>query len=729
MTLNVAFLWHMHQPLYLDPEEGLFRLPWVRLHATKDYLFVARLMEKYPELHHTVNFAPCLIEQILYYVEKGVRDVHFIMSEKEPSDLSSEEKLFLIEKFFSLNEETMLSRFDRFKELLELKRRFLGDNDKLLDAFGSSELFDLIVLFNLAWVNPLHEDEFPRLRELRKKGRGFSREDRDDLLKIHLRIMERVIPSYRKLFEIGVIDITASPYFHPILPLLIDSTSASDSTGGETTPSFVMSFPEDAKWHVLEGKNLLKGVFGAEPAGIWPSEGSVSRETLELLDDCNIEFTFTDEIVLSKSTSLKFVRDESGTPTNCEKLYMPWKFGRSNVYVFFRDHFLSDLIGFAYKSWNPEKAASHFVGLLEGICHSLEKTYGSARNFIVPIIFDGENPWEYYDNYGIAFLDALFKNLRDSSKLKVVSFREYLHGNSEIKPRTSGKIEPGSWIDGTFRIWFGHEEDLKAWEEVVRLRKLLFEERLNESVSAVARRYLYIAEGSDWYWWYGDDHFTAELDEFDSLFRKNLLKAYAVTGTYPPDTLKKPIYLPKRVEQSADGIFLLKPRGFVTAKIDGKITDFYEWSNAASFRHEMVFGAMHGGGVKIIERIFAGFDREFIFLRVDFTDSAFLSGEKFDLSVYFVGGKLDLKLDLSERSFNIISLSLDDSTVSFEDVLEISIPIKKIIPSLRELPESFAFEFSIGVLTSRLSEEKCPGKGKFVMRVTREDPGVFEWMA
>ncbi|RMG56744.1 MAG: hypothetical protein D6713_10930 [Deltaproteobacteria bacterium] len=722
MPVNVAFLWHMHQPLYRDPDEGIFILPWVRLHAVKDYLFVARMMERYPRVRHTVNFVPSLLLQIESY-RKGGKDIYLVLSEKDTGQLSPDERTFVVDRFFSVSPK-IRKRYPRYDELHSLAQRARREGRSPAEMFGTQELRDLIVLFNLAWVNPIHDGEFPILRELREKGRLYTEEEKQFLLDVHAEILSLVIPAWKNLASRKVVDLSTSPLHHPILPILVDSSDCVPP-GVKLPPGLKVSFPEDARRQVREGIRVFREFFGEKTSILWPPEGSVSEKALHILKEEGVEIAFSDETVLFSSLGIEGKRDERGIPSSWRDLYVPWLAPGGGPILFFRDHALSDYIGFSYQSMPPDEGASHLVSSLEKIHDFIEIQREDPDNFIVSLIFDGENPWENYDNYGIDFLECLFRCLEDSGKVTVTTFKDFLRSTEGKTVKALPRVSPGSWIDGTFRIWFGHEEDFRAWQEVVRAREKL--EKGKDSVSCErALESILVAEGSDWYWWYGDDHHTENLDEFDSLFRKYLIKAYLELNVNVPNSLNQKIYSPRRISRVVPGEYILKPRGFVTPVVDGRVTDFYEWVDAASFRMERVFGAMHPGGVGIVDRIFAGFDRERLSLRVDLCDEI----KKTDLTVTvsLVFGERAFTFCLSPGEKKIVEKREVPEFVDaeFESILEVSIPISRL-PHVKK-GKTREIRFSLRAGPGEVITEFSPPEGNFVVVITPQDPSLTEWL-
>ncbi|MBI4716130.1 MAG: glycoside hydrolase, partial [Nitrospirae bacterium] len=396
--LHIAFVWHMHQPYYKDVVTGKFILPWVRLHGIKDYYDMAAILEDYPAVHQTFNLVPSLMEQIQDYL-RGVKDEYQEMTLKPAADLTPTERIFVLRNFFALNWDQMVFPHPRYRDLLE-KRGHDGSEKAMERAarrFSTQDLLDLQVWFNLSWFDPLFKDGDPLLRELIRKGTDFTEEEKTAVMEKQLEVLGMILPEYRKLAERGQIEVTASPYYHPILPLLCDTQIARVALPGLPLPKQRFRQPDDARTQIQKAVAFHKSVFGVLPAGMWPSEGSVSEEILPMLTEAGIRWIATDEEILARSLDVHFHRGLGEGGAVPEPLYHPYLLERDNrsLAIIFRDHQLSDLIGFVYSKWDPVKAAEDLIGRLHRIRTDLS---GHSDPPLVSIILDGENAWEYYRN-------------------------------------------------------------------------------------------------------------------------------------------------------------------------------------------------------------------------------------------------------------------------------------------------------------------------------------------
>jgi alpha-amylase/alpha-mannosidase (GH57 family) len=545
------------------------------------------------------------------------------------------------------------------------------------------------------------------------------------VLDFHREIIGRVISRFREISDEGIAELTVSPFYHPILPILIDSACAELADPHVELPPFRISFPEDARHQIREAREYFQNIFGVTPGGMWPSEGSVSEDTFELMIKEGFRYTFTDELILSKSNTYNFYRENDGLPDKPEVLYQPYRYKNQDLHIFFRDHYLSDLIGFVYKKWDPEIAAMHLIDKFLTIRNKILKRGYNPDDYIVSLIFDGENPWEYYHNHGIDFLGALLKNLNQADELNVTTYRDFMDGRKSRDFPILESVKPGSWIDGTFRIWFGHQEDFSAWKHIYDLKNTINNMDIDPTISSNALEYIRIAEGSDWYWWYGDEHFTANLLEFDRLFRKNIKTAYKILNEDPPKDLEKEIFSKERLVQTIDGENLsLRVKSRITPVIDGRVTSYYEWIGGAKFAQSPVYGSMHRAGFGIIRSLHAGFDRKCFFVRIDFHDESLFENGIIGLKININGIDFDFEIDPPNKKVGMLK---DDSRafveVAFDTIFEASIPLNILLEDERGTLKFFVIGTSEGVF-----EERWPESSEFIVEITGEDPAKEEWI-
>ena len=622
-------MWHMHQPLYKDSLSGEYIMPWVLYHATKDYYDMASILDGFPEIHQTFNLVPSLIAQLNDYAGGRAKDRYRIVTAVPASQLTNNDKVFLIRNFFQANWDNMIRPLPRYLDLARKRGQINSDEDvhAVLRYFVEQDYLDLQALFNLAWIDPVLRGADKQLKTLVDKGRQYTEEDKALIQKKQLEIAAMILPRYKQMQEASSIEVTTTPFYHPIMPLLCDSHCAAEAMPGMTFPKKRFVHPDDAVAQIRKAVDLYRESFGRDPAGMWPSEGSVSMDIIPLLTAEGIQWIATDEEILSNSLKRPVRRDASG---NCHDsfIYRPYSIdsGASSLSIVFRDHVLSDLIGFDYSRMDPDAAANDFVGRLDWLSRNIE----SPDEHLVNIILDGENAWENFRNDGWDFLTALYTKLSNHQGLRCVTVSEFL--KTQSRRERLARIYPGSWISHNFKIWIGHHEDNTAWDYIADARDALVKYESNLTTSSEykaseqdlkdAWEEIYIAEGSDWFWWYGDEHSTVCDEHFDTLFRNHIKKIYTLIGQEPPDQLDIPI-----ISEVTGMRPLVLPSAYIQPSIDGEITNYFEWLAAGRFEQIDYGSAMHrdlqSGG--FISAIVYGFSRDAFFLRFDYMSPAHVS--------------------------------------------------------------------------------------------------------
>jgi alpha-amylase/alpha-mannosidase (GH57 family) len=731
--LYVAFLWHMHQPSYKDPFSGRYTLPWVRLHGVKDYLDTLMILEDFPAIKQTFNVVPSLVDQLNDYIENGAQDRHLELTLKAPADLSQEERIFIVENFFLANWDTMVKPYPRYHELLMKRgmRYATADIGRVIRYFTDQDIRDLQVLFNLCWIDPMFRESDLFLKGLVEKECDYTEEEKALLIAKQFDILKRIIPEYRKLASSGQIEISVSPFYHPILPLLWDTDSARAAMPNVKLPKKRFSHPEDAVKQIRMGIDFFEKNFGFKPAGMWPSEGSVSEEVAEAIGAEGIKWIATDEEVLARSLD-KPLRTGEGYVTDPQSLYSHYSY--AGLSLFFRDHKLSDEIGFVYSGWNAERAVDDFIGKLAAIRNSLPK----EGPFIVPVILDGENAWEYYKNDGQDFLKALYTALSRDDRFRTVTMSGYIR---EFGPGPQlKKLHTGSWISADFHVWIGHEEDNLSWDYLSQTRDELdaYATANPEKDISEAWKALYAAEGSDWNWWYGDEHSTDSAKEFDELFRNYLIKVYHVIGKEAPPNLFMPILLEDRKVESDSEL-----KCFISPKIDGIVTSYYEWYNSGHIDVKKGGGSMHKADSMIAD-IYYGFDKDKLYIRLDpvmpldqLEEKVAFCIDIFSPNLYKVlfnpVGKYCLLFSMNNDDWVVTGICLE---AALSDIFEIAIPFESIKAAERDEIQ-FALEVikSVNEIISTTTlpnfaekvMERCPARGHIRLKVPPPDYEKLMW--
>ena len=654
--VKVAILWHMHQPNYEQPGSTKLVLPWVRLHAIKDYLDMPLLASGYDNLKVTFNLVPALLDQLQLYID-GDNDRHLQLSRIKAEELNDELRLEILRSFFVANPPHMIDPHDRYRELYQ-KTIKNSDESILPSLFSSEEIRDLQVWSNLAWVDPYFKNEDP-IKNLLAKGRHFTEEEKHSLLEWQIALIMKIIPAYQKLYHDNKIDISFTPYYHPILPLLCDTDSAKEALPGITLPTKRFVHPEDAEKQIAMSMEKFEKLFGRSMKGMWPSEGSVSEEVAQLCLKLGLKWIATDEEILFNSLK------KSGLSVDDNPLHTVYEYG-SGLKLFFRDHALSDRIGFVYSIWEADKAVDDFLLHIKNIGKLLQK---QNDNTVIPVILDGENAWEYFPNDGMDFLSKLYKNLSEDPAIQTVTMTE---AAENITPRKLPRLFAGSWINHNFRIWIGHPEDNKAWDLLSKTREALENYLLknpgisNEKINA-AWKQIYIAEGSDWCWWYGDEHRGAYNGEFDKIFRNHLMAVYEILDMDVPIEFYTPIFRKQTITH------IIQPDDLIHPIIDGRLTHFYEWAGAGSFDCIEAGSTMHRAD-QIIKKIHFGYDHESLYIRLDFINKKSLKSNKDPmLQVILFAPEpvhFDISLGLAEKE---ISINESIYRVAFNEILELAI--------------------------------------------------------
>ncbi|MBU6391663.1 MAG: alpha-amylase/alpha-mannosidase [Planctomycetes bacterium] len=618
--IKIAFYWHQHQPYYKDNLTGEYSMPWVRLHGIKDYIGMALLLEEFSEIRQTFNYVPCLLDQLKDYEENRAIDLFWKLTKIPAEDLTESAKFYILDNFFSANHQNMIEIYPRYRELLK-KRNFRRKRPQdALKDFSTKDFQDLQVWANLTWYHPLIVQRDSLLSALFKKGEGFTEEDKEFVLSKQINVIRQIIPLHKRLQDLKQIEITTSPYYHPILPLLCNQESARIVLPKLSLPEKRFVAIEDAKIQVERAVQTYEKYFGQKPRGMWPSEGAVSDDIIPILAQAGFRWLASDEEILAYSLDSQIIRDDYGDVVTSDILYKPYRINIKghDINIVFRDHNLSDLIGFQYSKYNVDTAVSDFINRI----NSLKKCNNNGRPLLVPIILDGENAWEHYPNSGLDFLRKLYEVISKDSDLECIRIGDYL----EAYPpeQTLQHICPGSWIGHNLATWIGHDEKNTAWNFLEDTRSFIMNQReetkhlLADNTMSSAWEEIFIAEGSDWFWWFGDGHFTHYKDEFDSLFRLHLKNVYKLFNVDHPRILDAPIAA--RTDQRKPYTL---PKRFLEVKLDGVVSNYFEWLDAGIYTASKDMDAMHRTSGQPIDGVYFGFNIDNLFIRVDFNRELF----------------------------------------------------------------------------------------------------------
>jgi alpha-amylase/alpha-mannosidase (GH57 family) len=594
--IYLCFLWHMHQPYYKDLVSGEYKLPWTRMHALKDYYGMVRILDEFPSIHQTFNLVPSMIAQVQEYAA-GEADDPFLRAALKPAEtLTDADRAFLLRHSFYSDPWRMIYRYPRYGELLDAWQTQKSSGTP--SAFGVQDFRDLQMWSQLAWFDEEFQEHDPIVRDWIARGRNFTIADIERMGEKQREIVSRVVPAYQKAAAVGQIEISTTPYYHPILPLLCDSDIAAVSHPGVPLPPRYR-YPKDARRQLELAREFCADVFGTAPVGLWPSEGSVSDEVFAIASELGFRWAATDSGVLARTM---------GRHITVQDIYKPyeWHQGGRRLNAIFRDHLLSDLIGFVYSKVDAREAAEDFLRRIRDNCSGALR---SGRDALVPIILDGENAWEYYDRHGRPFLRELYSRISHDPGMTALTVTEAFE---RLAPEPLDHIFPASWISANFDVWIGAEEDNQAWTQLLRARQTYDATAgVPEERRRLAFEELLIAEGSDWCWWYGPEHDSANRVEFDQLYRSHLANVYRFLNLTPPEELSRPIL------RVASPEVHIGPTAPITPVIDGEITSYFEWMGAGVYRVDERSGSMHGKKV-VVKEVHFGSDGTNFYLRVDF---------------------------------------------------------------------------------------------------------------
>jgi starch synthase len=594
--LHLALVWHMHQPYYKDDLNDTYLLPWVRLRCTKDYVKMADLAAAYPRVRQTFNLVPSLLRQIEDTATGRPVDVFLRLSRKPAAELTAEEREFLLRW---MRESPRFLRVQASPRYADLASRDEGD------TFTVEDVRDLQVWCNLAWCDPAWVERDERLSELKIRDRDFSEADKEVLFAAQLEAVGLVIGLYAELGRAGIAELTFSPYYHPILPLIDDVAAAREAIPDIVLPRHPFAHPGDARAQIELGRGEFERLVGIRPRGMWPPEMAVGESVARLTTQCGVDWIIGDEDVLGASIGRHLGRDGEGRLWEPELLYRPWRVGRDDrsVAVVFRDNPLSNAIGFDYHRMHARHAVGDFMGRLRRI----REQQGEDRDFLVVVALDGENPWDFYSREGHDFLNGLYEELERAEDVRCTTVSDFLEQHPDRNQLD--RLHAGSWIGCSFDTWIGDPEHNEAWDLLGETRDWLadYAERYPEAEGLEAAwREIRIVEGSDWFWWFSRRHDSGMDTIWDNQFRLHLRNAYKVLGARPPTTLFRPI-LPVGAEELHPPAASFTPAG----------PDDPAWEDLAG-RYEVGggFGALHKP-IELVSALRYGSDHERLYVRID----------------------------------------------------------------------------------------------------------------
>ena len=587
----------MHQPVY--EIEGTYLMPWARLHAVKDYLDMVLVLERFPKLKLNFDVAPALMDTVIDYAE-GKHDIHSELTITDTETMNDEEKSFVLNNFFSPKFETMIFKSENYKNLYQ--KRFSTDKCNCED-FSAQEISDLMALFNLVWIDPIHFKRYPRLTELWEKQYNYTLEDRIEIINIHRQIISEIIPTYKKYIAEGRIEFTTTAYYHSILPILLDTKAVTKSANTLENLPQSLDMKEYARLQVKNALDRVEEVMGIRPKGFWPPELCLGPKTLNLLAKEGIEWTISDEGILSDSINFDFVRDFKGNlsdPYHLLKVY-EYQTKTKPIDVIFRDRSIPNLINFEYAGIDAKMAAGDLYDKIKVIQNKL--LVSPDETHLLTIALDGENCWENYQNDGNDFLENIYSAIENDDTLETVLISDYISKDKHKK--TLNKIYSGSWIDKTFLYWIGDATKNKAWAYLKDAKDALEANKNHPNITA-AQRELMIAQGSDWFWWYGEPNNSGQDFVFDYMFRERLKNVYSNLDLEIPEHLNTSLIT--RVE-----VPFKHPIRAISPRMDGLIESYDDWYHSGSM--SLLDGPVFREN-KNVDKIYFGCDDKNMYFRL-----------------------------------------------------------------------------------------------------------------
>jgi alpha-amylase/alpha-mannosidase (GH57 family) len=663
--MNLSFIWHLHQPDYRD-SSGIMQMPWVFLHAIKDYYDMPWMLARHKGLKATFNITPSLMNQLKLYYEKPQEQDRFLnLWMQDIVTLSETDRLWMIKICKSIPYNTMVTKLPYFAKLYNN------------EYYNNNELFDMQVLFILSWCGMYLRTNNTLIDTLIKKERNYNYEDKNLLINELSKFIATIFDYYKKLHKEGCIAISTTPLNHPILPLLMDMNNAVKANPSTQIPKQHITLEDDARLQIKHAITLFEEIFDFRPEGFWPAEGAVDEKSVALLKECGIKWIATDEAILFKSLHTK----DRG------ELFNPYSY--NDICIGFRDHGLSDLIGFTYRYWDADKAAKHFVSSLVSINEDNPKN-------TVFVILDAENAWEFFPNNGFDFFDELYTNLKNTPWSTTL----HMDDVAKLPSKPLASLAPGSWINGEFNTWVGHREKTRAWE-LIYLAKRDYEHHassLDEEAKEKITEHFLAAECSDWFWWYGDDHSTEFSAEFDTLFRSHLINIYDLMHIAPPADLFKSI-----VENRSSQDFWLKPKSHISPAINGIHDSFFEWIGCGVVDERKLFSTMDRVRGPV-NRMLYGQDEIYIFFAFDSDMDKLYQCDRLSIIIEPIKFNESIELSAFKDSKNEINLGVITMNIASHQLLELRINKDSIKADVIQL----RFEF----VKNNIVVQTLPGFGE-----------------
>ncbi|MBR6163633.1 hypothetical protein IKQ26_07085 [bacterium] len=631
--LAIAFVWHMHQPNYQTQPNSLRLMPWARLHAVKDYLNMVAILEKHPDIKLNFNISPILIDTILDYSKENNHDLHSKLTVTPVEELTENDKLYILNSFFDVDYNHLISKY---KEYVNLYNKRYSKSEINVNDFSDKEYGDIMFWFNFVWFDEHWKNEYPALRKLEQKGQNFTLKDRKLIIDIQRKIISKIIPTWKKYLKENRIGISVSPYYHPILPILINANDIKTASSKYSMPDCKINMADDARTQLEKAINRFEEVFGETPKGCWPSELCLSKKTVEMLADMGFKWTISEDSTLADSLRKEFVRDYKGCleePYDLASVYSYETKNKNEIKLIFRDSIIAKLISFEYPQHDSIDSAND---LYERIKIAQDKLRNSPdKTHLLTIAMDGENSWDSYEENGSIFLNHLYKLIAEDSSLETVIVNEYIEKNN-LLAKCIDRISVGSSANNNYQFWIAEPTKNVAWTYIQKAKELINfcakDSKYTKNAIAFATRELQITQGSDWFWWYGEPNNSGQDHVFDYMFREHLKNIYVALEKEIPEYLQMPLISivgkPSRV-----------PKRTITPCVNGIDMFNDEWQYAGCID-------IPAGPVlqeyKLFNRICFGCDSENLYLRFDINQFAREKGVfKKDFAIYIYIKALD----------------------------------------------------------------------------------------
>lgn len=571
--LSLAFVWHLHQPNYQSQADEVMLMPWTRLNAVKTYSGMLKYLDLYPDLRLNFDISPVLLDALEGYADGRITDIHENLTVTPVEDLTQDDMEFILNYFFDVDYSNCIAKYPRYGDLY--KRRFEKEEIDT-DDFSMSGYSDIMTLFNLVWFTDSQIAEYPEVAEVAKKGKYYTSKHREYLIEAQKEIIGKIIPEFRRYANEEKIEILTCPYYHPILPLLYDMDCAKNSSLKNILPGSDIKMPDCTKAQIEKGIKKSYDVFGVMPQGMWLPEQCISQEVIELMADAGIKWTISDETVLSQTLHKEFVRDFKGyhqDPFDLSRTYSVNCGENKDMKIVFRDAVLPNLISFEYPNYDAKTAANDLYERIKVVYHKFATAPYDSH--LLTIAMDGENAWRNYPDGGESFLKELYRLISEDETLETVRLSDYIEKSDDIKK--IDKIETGSGINRDFRFWTAEPTKNTAWRCLYNAYQDIKQSENDGVISKeqkdAAYEQLYAAQGSDWFWWFGEPNDSGQDHLFDYLFREHLKNIYTIIGKPVPQKLEESL-------SSFSGKPSRIPKGLISPKLSGKIDYEDEWRNA-----------------------------------------------------------------------------------------------------------------------------------------------------